>query len=218
MWRQSHCERGVRPSARRCAHTRCSRRRSWPPCWRACWEPGYGPRRRWPLDVQDLRLDGSGGWYLHVRQGKGGRDRTVPPRSPVTAGPGIPGRHRPAAAGGRGAVPGGGPGGGDPGRPAHELPGPGLAGLVLPGLGRDRGQAHQPPHLPAHLRPAGPARRLRPGGGEQAAWPRPSDHHPGLPEPPGHGGSPGSAAGPPVGMMPGARRCQLLSPAVFGSR
>ena len=35
------------------------------------------------LNVQDLRLDGSGGWYLHVRQGKGGRDRRVPLRSPV---------------------------------------------------------------------------------------------------------------------------------------
>ena len=37
------------------------------------------------LDVRDLRLDGAGGWYLHVRQGKGGRDRTVPLRSTVAA-------------------------------------------------------------------------------------------------------------------------------------
>jgi len=37
------------------------------------------------LDVVDLRLDGSGGWYLHVRQGKGGRDRRVPLRPAVAA-------------------------------------------------------------------------------------------------------------------------------------
>jgi site-specific recombinase XerD len=37
------------------------------------------------LDVADLRLDGSGGWYLHIRQGKGGRDRQVPLRAPVAA-------------------------------------------------------------------------------------------------------------------------------------
>lgn len=37
------------------------------------------------LDVQDLRLDGAGEWYLHVRQGKGGKDRRVPLRAPVAA-------------------------------------------------------------------------------------------------------------------------------------
>ena len=37
------------------------------------------------LDVQDFRLDGAGGWYLHVRQGKGGRDRRVPLRASVAA-------------------------------------------------------------------------------------------------------------------------------------
>lgn len=30
------------------------------------------------LDVQDLRRDGTGGWFLHVRRGKGGKDRMVP--------------------------------------------------------------------------------------------------------------------------------------------
>lgn len=37
------------------------------------------------LDVEDLRLDGAGGWYLHVRQGKGGRNRRVPLRPAVAA-------------------------------------------------------------------------------------------------------------------------------------
>jgi len=37
------------------------------------------------LDVEDLRLDGAGGWYLHVRHGKGGRDRRVPLRAGVAA-------------------------------------------------------------------------------------------------------------------------------------
>jgi site-specific recombinase XerD len=37
------------------------------------------------LDVQDFRLDSAGGWYLHVRQGKGGRDRRVPLRLAVAA-------------------------------------------------------------------------------------------------------------------------------------
>ena len=37
------------------------------------------------LDVQDFRLDGAGGWYVHVRQGKGGRDRRVPLRAAVAA-------------------------------------------------------------------------------------------------------------------------------------
>lgn len=35
--------------------------------------------------VVDLRLDGSCGWYLHVRQGMGGQDRRVPLKSPVAA-------------------------------------------------------------------------------------------------------------------------------------
>ena len=30
------------------------------------------------LDVQDLLVDGSRGWYLHIRKGKGERDRLVP--------------------------------------------------------------------------------------------------------------------------------------------
>ena len=157
------------------------------------------------LDVQDFRLDGTGGWYLHIPQGKGGRDRRVPLRASVAAAVRayLDATGRPLRA--EGAVfLGGGPGRRLPRRPQDVPPGPGLPGPALPGPSRDRGQACFAPRQPAHLRPAGPAR------------PRPSGHHPGLPGPPGqpgNGGPPGGAAGPGSGG-----RCQgaVMSPSGHG--